>query len=60
METAGILLLAQCLGHDAISINTVLANRALGTFSKTPEQAILGMIEQTLVKVSENITSSVL
>lgn len=60
METAGILLLAQCLGHDAISINTVLANRALGTFSKNPEQAILGMIEQTLAKVSESITSSVL
>ncbi len=60
METAGILLLAECLQHRAISINTVLANRATGEFSRQPEKAILGMIEQTLECISSlSITSSI-
>ena len=34
METSAIYGLAKLLGHDACSMNAILANRALGTFSK--------------------------
>ena len=40
METAGIYGLAQMLGHRAISLNAILANRQLGTFSSNPRETI--------------------
>lgn len=54
METAGILLLAQSLGHHAVSISTVLANRATGAFCSQPEKEVLGMIEATMNMVTSN------
>jgi len=36
METSAIYGLSKLLGHKACSMNAILANRALGTFSKTP------------------------
>ena len=51
METAGIYGLAQLLGHNAISMNCIIANRPAGTFSKNPEKAVKDLIEYTLEKI---------
>ena len=48
METAGIYGMARLLGHQAVSISTILANRITGRFSENPKQAIERMIEQVL------------
>ena len=48
METAGIYGLAQLLGHRAISINAILANRVTGGFSSQPQNTIKSMIDRSL------------
>ena len=48
METAGIYGLAKLLGHHAISLNAIVANRANGTFSKNPLKTIENLITYTL------------
>ena len=48
METSGIYLLAKMLGHEAISINALLANRITGEFSQNPQQTINKLIRETL------------
>jgi uridine phosphorylase len=48
METATIYGLAQLLGHRAISLNAILANRPLGTFSKHPKKTINELIQLCL------------
>ncbi|MFX0556916.1 nucleoside phosphorylase [Maribacter sp. CXY002] len=48
METSGIYALAKLLGHQAVSLNCILANRATGEFSKSPSIAIENLIEFTL------------
>ena len=45
METAGIYGLSQVLGHRAISISAILANRFHGTFSDQPDQTVHNMID---------------
>jgi uridine phosphorylase len=45
METAGIYGLSQVLGHRAISISAILANRYYGTFSDQPDQTVHNMID---------------
>lgn len=52
METSGIYGLALLLGHKAVSLNCILANRANGEFSSRPAQAVKAMIELTLEKLS--------
>lgn len=52
METAGIYVLAQLLGHDALSVNTVLANRLTGEFSENPKPHTAKMIEWALGLIS--------
>ncbi len=44
METAGIYGLASALGHHAISLNAILANRANGEFSSQPSNTVNGLI----------------
>jgi len=51
METSAIYGLAKLLGHDACSLNAILANRALGTFSKNPKATIDKLIIYTLNKL---------
>jgi uridine phosphorylase len=53
METAGIYLLAKMLGHRAISVNAIIANRILGTFSKDPYRTVDRLIQETLRRLSE-------
>jgi uridine phosphorylase len=47
METAGIYGLASLLGHEAISVNAILANRVKHQFSTNPKK----IVEDTIVKV---------
>ena len=51
METSAIYGLSKLLGHEACSINAILANRALGTFSKNPQETIDKLIVYTLNKL---------
>ena len=51
METAGIYAMSRLLGHRAISINALLANRKLGVFSQQPEATEKKMIEWALGKI---------
>jgi uridine phosphorylase len=48
METAGIYGLAEVLGHEAISVNAILANRMNGEFSTQVEKTVDNAIELTL------------
>jgi uridine phosphorylase len=48
METAAIYGLSRILGHRAISMNAILANRATGEFSKKPAQTIDSLIQKVL------------
>lgn len=48
METSGMYLLAHNLGHQALSVNVLIANRAKGTFSKSPKEAVKRMIQKSL------------
>ncbi len=52
METAGIYGMAELLGHKALSISAILANRQLQTFSKNPEKTVTKMIEKALEVIS--------
>ncbi len=53
METAAIYGLSSLLGHNALSLNAIIANRALGTFSADPYAAVNNLIEYTLAKLAE-------
>ncbi len=48
METATIYGLSKLLGHNALSLNAIIANRANGTFSKNPAKTIESLILYTL------------
>tara|TARA_R110002050_G_scaffold56512_1_gene127023 strand:- start:124826 stop:125695 length:870 start_codon:yes stop_codon:yes gene_type:complete len=52
METSGIYGLSKLLGHRAVSLNCILANRSTGTFSKDPSKAIETLIIDTLEKLT--------
>ncbi len=51
METAGIYGLAGLLGHRAVSMNAIIANRATGEFSKDPKLVVENLIQYTLDKL---------
>ncbi len=51
METAGIYGLSRLLGHRALSVNVILANRANGEFSRNPTKAVEGLIENMLARI---------
>ncbi|KQC33636.1 phosphorylase [Nonlabens sp. YIK11] len=51
METSGIYAMAALLGHRAVSLNAVLANRATGDFSKTPNKTVDKLIQFTLDRI---------
>ena len=53
METAAIYGLSALLGHHALSLNAIIANRASGTFSKDPYKAVDELIVYTLEKLSK-------
>jgi uridine phosphorylase len=51
METSAIYGLSKLLGHNAISLSAIIANRANGTFSKKPEKVIEDLILYVLEKI---------
>ena len=51
METAGIYGMADMLGHQAISFNAILANRANGTFSEKPKETVESLVELVLSRL---------
>lgn len=53
METSAIYGLAKLLGHQALSMNAIIANRANGTFSKDPYKPVEALIKYTLNKLIE-------
>ncbi|RZK12140.1 MAG: phosphorylase [Flavobacterium sp.] len=52
METAAIYGLSALLGHNALSLNAIIANRANGTFSSDPYKAVDELIAYTLNKLA--------
>jgi len=52
METSAIYGLSKLLGHQAVSMNAIIANRANLTFSEDPYKAIEKLIEYTLNKLA--------
>ncbi len=53
METSVIYGLSKLLGHQALSLNAIIANRANGTFSKNPGLVVENLIKYTLDKLVE-------
>jgi len=53
METSAIYGLSKLLGHRALSLNAIIANRANGTFSKDPGLIVDQLIRYTLEKLVE-------
>lgn len=53
METSAIYGLSKLLGHNAISMNAIMANRANGTFSQNPDKTMEDLIVYTLNKLVE-------
>jgi uridine phosphorylase len=51
METSAILGLSKLLGHKALSVNAIIANRATGEFSKDGDKAIDNTIKYSLEKL---------
>ncbi len=52
METAGIYGMARILGHEAMSLSAVIANRIEKKFSRNPNKAVDHLIKLTLERLS--------
>lgn len=52
METAAIYGLGKLLGHNCLSLNAIIANRATGDFSTDPYQTVEKLIHYTLEKLT--------
>lgn len=52
METAAIYGLSNLLGHRAVSMNAVIANRASGEFSSSPSELVESLIQYSLEKIN--------
>lgn len=53
METGAIYGLGKLLGHECLSLNAIIANRASGTFSDDPYKAVDELIAYTLEKLAK-------
>ena len=53
METTAIYGLSALLGHNALSLNAIIANRATGTFSEDPTKTVDELIAYTLDKLAQ-------
>jgi len=54
MESSAIYGLSKLMGHQAVSLNCIIANRVLGEFSKNPLQTIDKLIQYTLEKLTND------
>jgi uridine phosphorylase len=55
METSGIYGLSKLLGHQAISVNCILANRATSEFSQQPNEVVNKAIKITLDLIANSL-----
>ncbi|MFN0036623.1 MAG: nucleoside phosphorylase [Saprospiraceae bacterium] len=55
METAAIYGLSQLLGHRAVSLSVILANRAEGNFSLNPARSVRRLVETAFEKISSGV-----
>jgi uridine phosphorylase len=53
METGAIYGLGKLLGHECLSLNAIIANRATGTFSDDPYKAVDALIAYVLGRLVE-------
>lgn len=53
METSAIYGLSKLLGHKALSLNAILANRAEGKFSANPAAAVENLIDYAIEKITD-------
>jgi len=53
METSVIYGLSKLLGHHALSLNAIIANRATGNFSQNPKKTIDRLIQYALNKITD-------
>jgi uridine phosphorylase len=53
METGAIYGLGKLMGHQCLSLNAIIANRATGAFSEDPYKAVDALIEYALDKLAE-------
>lgn len=53
METAAIYGLGKLLGHECLSLNAIIANRANGDFSNNPYDVVENLIDYTLDKITD-------
>ncbi len=53
METTAIYGLSALLGHNALSLNAIIANRATGIFSEDPTKAVDELIAYSLDKLAQ-------
>ena len=53
METSAIYGLGKLMGHNCLSLNAIIANRANGTFSADPYKAVDALIQYALGKLAE-------
>jgi uridine phosphorylase len=51
METSAYYAMARLLGHEALSVNAILANRVKGKFSKDPDKIIDDLIKKVLDRI---------
>ncbi len=51
METAGIYGLSKLLGHRALSMNAIIANRATGEFTENPKKVVDELILYVLQRI---------
>lgn len=51
METSVIYGLSKLLGHEALSLNAIIANRANGTFSENPKETVEDLILYALERI---------
>lgn len=51
METAGYYAMARLLGHEVLSVNAIIANRAKSKFSKDPNKVVDVLIKKILNRI---------
>ena len=51
METSGYYAMARLLGHEALSVNAILANRIKNKFVKDPNKVVENLIEKVLERI---------
>ena len=51
METAGYYALGRMLGHEVVSLNAIVANRATGEFAANSDEVVNSLIAKTLERL---------